>query len=172
MQKDIIKLFVNYNKSVNQTMNGVIKTLSPAEWEKPLGGFFSSVRGLCSHIYICDFNWLNRFKSLRTFTALSDPFFDKTYSFKEILFEDMGEYLTKRPDLDNRMIAFADELTNADLDSVLSYNDSSGKLYERNFGGTVLQFLNHETHHRGMISLCLEMLGKENDFSSLAQVLR
>jgi uncharacterized damage-inducible protein DinB len=26
---------------------------------------------------------------------------------------------------------------------------------------------NHQTHHRGMISLYLDMLGKENDFSSL-----
>ena len=171
MQKDIIKLFVNYNKSANEAMNGVIKTLSKAEWEKPLGGYFPSVRSLCSHIYIGDYNWLRRFKSSRSFTVLNDSFFDKDYSFQETLFEDMGEYLARRPDLDNRMIAFADELTAADLGSVLSYTDSHGKNFERNFGGCVLHFLNHETHHRGMISLCLEMLGRENDFNSLAQVL-
>jgi uncharacterized damage-inducible protein DinB len=31
-----------------------------------------------------------------------------------------------------------------------------------------LNLFNHETHHRGMISLYLEMLGRENDFNSIA----
>ena len=171
MQKEIITLFVNYNKSVNEAMNGVIKTLSQAEWDKALGGFFPSVRSLCSHIYICDFNWLKRFKAVRSFATLEDPFFGKSYSFQETIFEDMAEYLAKRPDMDSRMIAFANELTDADMTSVFKYTDSHGKLHERNFGGSVLQFLNHETHHRGMISVFLEMLGRENDFSSLARVL-
>ena len=42
MQKEIITLFAKYNKSVNEAMNGIIKTLSPEEWEKPLGSFFPS----------------------------------------------------------------------------------------------------------------------------------
>jgi uncharacterized damage-inducible protein DinB len=172
MQKEVISLFVHYNESVNGAMNNIIKTLSPEEWNKPLGGFFPSVRSLCSHIYICDFNWLKRFKNVRQFTSLDDSFFDNSYSFKETLFEDMGEYLAKRPDMDSRMTAFADELTDADMVSVLTYTDSTGQSHKRNFGGTMLQFLNHETHHRGMISLYLEMLGRENDFSSLAQVLK
>ncbi len=153
-------------------MDGIIKTLSPEEWNKPLGGFFPSVRSLCSHIYICDFNWLKRFKNVRQFTSLEDSFFDKNYSFKETLFEDIGEYLSKRPDMDSRMLSFAEELTDADMAGVFVFTDSAGKSHERNFGGALLQFLNHETHHRGMISLYLEMLGRENDFSSLAQVLK
>jgi len=172
MQKEVISLFVHYNKSVNGAMNGIIKTLSPEEWNKPLGGFFPSVRSLCSHIYICDFNWLKRFKNARSFASLKDSFFDKNYSFKETIFEDMEEYLAKRPDMDSRMLAFADELTDADMVSVFAFTDSEGKSHERNLGGALLQFLNHETHHRGMISLYLEMLGRENDFSSLAQVLK
>ena len=171
MQKDVITLFAKYNKSVNEAMNGIIKTLSKAEWGKPLGGFFPSVRSLCSHIYICDFNWLRRFKNIRVFAVLNDPFFDSAYSFRDTLFEDMGEYFEKRPDLDKRIIAFAEELNDAELGGVLEYTDSEGKLYKRNFGGCVLHFFNHGTHHRGMISLYLEMLGRENDFNSLSRIL-
>jgi uncharacterized damage-inducible protein DinB len=172
MNKEIIKLFAKYNKSVNEKMNAIIKTLSPEEWEKPLGGYFSSVRGMCSHLYISDFNWLKRFKNFRTFAALNDPFFDReNYAFKDVLFENKDEYFVKRPDLDNRLLAFTAEITGADIEGILKYTDSHGVTYERNFGGCVLQFLNHETHHRGMISVYLEMLGRENDFSSLAQVL-
>ena len=171
MQKETIALMMKYNKAANENMNGVIKTLSQTEWEKPLGGYFPSIRSLCSHIYVCDFNYLRRFKNFRMFSVLKDPFFDNEYSFKDTLFEDMGEYLAKRPDLDSRMSAFADEVTDADLGGILKYTDPRGNPVERNFGGIALHFLNHGTHHRGMISVYLEILGKENDFNSLARVL-
>jgi len=172
MQKDIFVLFAKYNKVVNQKMNEAIKTLSKEEWDKNLGGFFKSVRGLCSHLYICDFNWLKRYSRLREFNVFKEAFFAREpYSFKEILFADMDEYLTNRPLLDEKIIAFMNEVNDKDLDALLKYSDSGGNLYERNFGGLVMQSLNHDTHHRGMISLCLEMLGKENDFSSFGAVL-
>jgi uncharacterized damage-inducible protein DinB len=172
MQKDTIALLTKYNKAANEAMDGFIKTLDGAEWEKNLGGYFSSVRGLCSHLYVCDFNWLKRYSRLRDFALFKDPFFGRDpYPFKEVLFADKAEYLAKRPELDEKWIAFAGEVTDGDLAASLKYADSSGRQYDRNFGGLILHCLNHDTHHRGMISFCLEMLGKDNDFNSLARVL-
>jgi uncharacterized damage-inducible protein DinB len=172
MQKDIFVLFAKYNKIVNQKMNEVIKTLSKEEWEKSLGGYFNSVRGLCSHLYICDFNWLKRYSRLRDFDVFKEDFFARElYSFKEILFANMDEYLTSRPILDEKIIAFINEVSDKDLNSLLKYTDSEGTAYERSFGGLVMQSLNHDSCHRGMISVYLEMLGRENDFSSFGAVL-
>ena len=172
MQKDILALFAKYNKTVNQKMNEVIKTLSKEEWDKDMGGFFKSVRGLCSHLYICDFNWLKRFSHLREFDVFKEAFFTREpYSFKEILFADIDEYLTSRPLLDERIIGFVNEVNEKDLSSILNYADSEGNTYERNFGGLIMHSLNHDTHHRGMISLFLEMLGRENDFASFNAIL-
>jgi uncharacterized damage-inducible protein DinB len=172
MQKDIFVLFAKYNKTANQKMNEVIKTISKEEWEKNLGGYFSSVRGLCSHLYICDFNWLKRYSRFRDFAVFKEAFFAREpYSFKEVLFADKDEYLTNRPLLDDKITAFINEIEDKDLNSLLKYTDSSGTAYEKSFGGLVMQSLNHDTHHRGMISLCLEMLGRENDFSSFGTAL-
>ena len=172
MDKNFLTLFARYNKTVNEKMNGLIKTLSREEWEKELGGYFKSVRELCSHIYICDFNWLKRFSKLQDFQTFREGFFSREpYSFKEELFRDMGEYLTKRPELDEKIIAFTTEISDADINSLLKYIDSHGNPYELNFGGLVMHSFNHDTHHRGMISLYLEMLGRENDFGSLSTVL-
>jgi len=172
MQKEVIKVFADYNKSVNETMNGIIKTLSKAEWDKNMGGYFPSVRSLCSHIYISDINWLKRLKGFRTFSALNNPLLDASYSHKDILFEDMADYLAKRPTLDNCISAFVSEVSDADMNGILKFTDPHGKVLEQNFGGCVLRFLTHEIHHRGGISIYLDMLGKDNDFSSLAQVLK
>jgi len=172
MQKDIFVFFAKYNQVVNQKMDEVIKTLSKEEWEKNLGGYFNSVRGLCSHLYICDFNWLKRYSHFRDFDVFKETFFAREpYSFKEILFAEKDEYLKNRPILDEKIITFINEVNEKDLNSPLKYTDSAGNLYERSFGGLVMQSLNHDTHHRGMISLCLEMLGRENDFSSFGVVL-
>jgi uncharacterized damage-inducible protein DinB len=172
MQKDTLVLLAKYNKTANEKMDAVIKTLSPEEWDKPVGGFFKSLRGCCSHIYICDFNYLKRFSNLRDFAVFKESFFNRDpYPFSETLFADMGEYLTKRPELDAKLSAFADELKDEDLSAILKYTDPRGNLIQRNFGGLVMHNFNHDTHHRGMLSLYLEMLGKENDFNSLAAVL-
>ena len=172
MHKDIFVLFAKYNKAVNQKMNEVIKTLSKEEWNKNLGGFFNSVRGLCSHLYICDFNWLKRYSRLRDFNIFKEVFFAREpYSFKETLFADLDEYITGRPILDEKIIAFINEVNEDDLNSFLKYTDSEGTAYERNFGSLIMHSLNHDSFHRGMISLYLEMLGRENDFGSFVDIL-
>jgi len=173
MQKDHLILWAKYNNAVNEKMDAVIKTLSPEQWDKNLGGFFKSVRGLCSHLYICDFNWLKRFSKLRDFAVFRETLFSREpYSFSEILFEDMGEYLAKRPVLNEKMTAFVNETTDEDLDKILKYTDSRGTAYERNFGGLIITCFNHDTHHRGMISLYLEMMGCENDFAGFGIALK
>jgi uncharacterized damage-inducible protein DinB len=173
MQKDTLVLWTMYNKTVNEKMNETIKTLSPNEWDKPLGGYFKSVRGLCSHLYICDFNWLKRLSKLRDFSVFKEVFFNREpYPFSEVLFEDMKKYLAERPVLDEKISAFADEIKDGDLDAPLKYSDSKGNVFEKNFGGLFMQSLVHDCHHRGMISLCLELLGKANDFGSFGAVLK
>ena len=166
MQKETFTSIAGYNRIVNRKMDAIIKTLSRDEWARDLGGYFHSVRGLCSHLYICDFNWLKRFSRRREFIVFKEGFFSREpYSFKEVLFDDMAEYLSERPVLDEKIIAFTEELTGDDLNVSWKYTDSRGNPIERNFGHLVMQSLNHDTHHRGMISLYLELLGRENDFS-------
>jgi uncharacterized damage-inducible protein DinB len=173
MDKETITLFVRYNQVANQAMDEIIGTLNPAEWNKNLGGYFESVHGLCSHLYICDFNWLKRYSQFRSFEVLGETFFShKPYSYDEVLFDDMTEYLTRRPELDNWFIRFVDELTDSDLAGIFKYTASNGTTREWSLGNLVMQCLNHDTFSRGMISLYLEMLEKENDFGSLMRVLK
>jgi uncharacterized damage-inducible protein DinB len=53
-----IKLFARYNERTNIEMNKIISELSHAQWEKQFNGYFNSIKSMCNHIYICDFNWL------------------------------------------------------------------------------------------------------------------
>ena len=173
MWKDMFIVWAKYNKAANEKMDSIIKTLSPQEWEKDLGGYFKSIRGLCSHLYTSDFNWLKRFSGIRDFAVFKDPLFDREpyNNFSDILFKDMGEYLAARPVMDGKITALADEITEGDMNAIIKYSDFHGNSYGQKFWGLFMHTLNHATHHRGTISLCLELLGKENDYSSLRLVL-
>jgi uncharacterized damage-inducible protein DinB len=171
MNKETIILLAKYNQIVNQKMNAVIQTLNDEEWNRDLGGYFKSIRGTASHIYITDFTYLKRFGNLREFTVLSDPLFNEKYTFKDLLFPSKDEYLAKQPVLDNLICSIINEITEDDLKQQLTYSDSAGKKIEFIFPAAIMQLFNHATHHRGAISLYLELLGKDNDYSSFFAAL-
>ncbi|MDR3167701.1 MAG: DinB family protein [Treponema sp.] len=165
MDKNAFELFVEYNQRVNRQMNDIIKTLSEDEWNKQFPGYFKSIHELCSHIFIWDYTWLYRFKGLNNFKSLCDTYFNKKYDFAETLFKNIDEYLIKRPELDDIFVNFAHEISPDDLDREVKWEDRKGVEASQKFKIMLTHLLTHETHHRGMISLYLELLGKENDYS-------
>jgi uncharacterized damage-inducible protein DinB len=167
MDKYNFELMAKYNKEVNRNMNDIIKNLSEEQWDKQFPGFWKSIHGLCSHIFGGDYRWLNRFKSIVNLQSLPGTFFNKEYGFEEIIFENINEYIKERIEMDNIIIDFVNELTKNDLDKTLKFSNSKGIPSEKSIGVCLMHLFNHETHHRGMISLYLEMLGKENDYSNL-----
>jgi uncharacterized damage-inducible protein DinB len=110
---------------------------------------------------------LNALKSIHDFRSLGDEYFNKKYTYQETLFENIAEYLTKREKLDSLFIDFIHEITESDLNKKMKWTSGKGIVFEKKIEVYLLHIFNHETHHRGMISLYLEMLGKANDFSGL-----
>jgi uncharacterized damage-inducible protein DinB len=145
----------------------LIKTLSEEEWSKQFSGYFKSVHELCSHIFISDYKVIRRFKAIKNYKSLGDAYFNKEYKPGEILFKNIDEYLTKRPELDNIFINFINEITTADLDKEVKWKDAKGVEIKKKVEIMLMHLFAHEIHHRGMISLYLELIGKENDYSKL-----
>ena len=166
MPKNTFKILANYNKITNELMNNIIKEMPEEEWNKIFSGYFKTIHELCSHIYICDFNWLKRFKLLRNFAIHDKSIFEKNYNFSEIIFNNINEYILMRKELDEILIEFVNELKEDDFDKILKFTDSKGIKNERKMEPLVTHVFNHQAHHRGMISLYMEMLGIENDYSS------
>jgi|WetSurMetagenome_2_1015567.scaffolds.fasta_scaffold86078_2 uncharacterized damage-inducible protein DinB len=171
MTPDTFKLLAKYNSHTNTEMNKLISQLTITEWEKEFNGFYRNIKALCTHIYIADCNWLKRFALLRSFRYLDDPTLAVSYSWDSNIFESINEYLNKRMELDQIIISLADEITQEDLNRFIKYKNWKGEFEEHNIGGILLHMFNHQTHHRGMISLYLEFVGKENDYSGLVKLV-
>lgn len=166
-----IKLFEEYNADTNVKMGKIISGLTTEQWGKEFHGYFRSIKSLCNHIYICDFNWLQRFSNLRPFKYAQQEFFVQTMRFDVTVLDGIDDYFEKRERLDGDINTFINEIDSADLGMKLTYQDSRGTEYQKSFGGLILHMFNHETHHRGMISIYLENMGIDNDYSNLAGIL-
>ena len=166
-----LKIFAEYNRKTNSDMNAIIEELQAPQWSQEFKGYFNSIKSLCNHIYIADFNWLKRFSKLRKFSYIDNALFNQELSYGSVVFETVEEYLDKRKVLDAQLIEFVNGIAQDDLDKYLEYTDSHGKVHRRLFGGLVLHCFNHQTHHRGMISIYLENMGISNDYSNLVNMV-
>ncbi|AEF86353.1 putative DinB family protein [Treponema primitia ZAS-2] len=167
MDKKYFELLGNYNKGANEKMNTIIKTLSEEEWDKAFAGYYKSIHELCSHLFIGDYNWLTRFRSAKNFKSLKDEYFTKNYSPKEAVFKTIDEYINMRMELDKIIIDLINEIAIEDIKLLLKWTNAKKTTFEKSIGTCLIHLSNHETHHRAMISLYLDMLGKENDYSNL-----
>ena len=160
--------YAKNNKVTNEAMNNVIAGISDEDWKKEFSGYYKSIYDLCSHIYSTDFNWFKRFVQACDFDISNKDFFVRDFCpervFTKEFFRNISEYILKRKELDDIIIEFIKNLTENDLKKMLIIPDTDEKVFELEMGPTIYYMFNHETHHRGMISLYLDMLGKENDY--------
>ncbi|HUX36266.1 MAG TPA: DinB family protein [Rectinemataceae bacterium] len=165
------KLLSSYNQYANGRMNAILEKLDDSQWTREFSGYFKSIKTLCNHLYIADFVWLRRFSGLRRSAYMDDKLLSEDINFGMDALEDPIDYVSKRKRLDGLIVRFVDGIGPQDLESTLAYKDSGGHDHRKSFGALVLHMFNHETHHRGMISLYLENLGIENDFNSLSEMI-
>jgi len=167
MDVTTVKLLARYNSETNLKMNEKISVLNEKSWEARFPGYYPSIRAVCNHLYIADFNWLKRTSGLRIFEYGNHDVFKESLSLSSEAFATTHEYIKKRNVLDCLFLAMAKEVTDEDFERSLRYKNFKGEEQEKNFGNLLLHVFNHQTHHRGMISLYLEMIGIQNDFSNL-----
>ena len=167
MTSDTVKLLARYNRHANVEMGRICAGLSDEEWNRGLGGYYPSIRSLCAHVFQSDLAWLRRFATLRPFGYAQHPMLQRTLTWGELLFPTFADYQRDRQVLDDLLAQFADEVSDDDFSKRLRYKNWQGVDQDRAFGGLIMHVFNHQTHHRGMVSLYLDMLGKQNDFSNI-----
>jgi uncharacterized damage-inducible protein DinB len=160
--------YAKNNKTTNELMNNVIEKISEEEWKKEFNGYYNSIYELCSHIYSADYNWFKRFIETCDVDISNKDFFGNDFIperiFTKGIFKNKNEYILMRKELDSIIIELIKKLSENDLEKILRINDSDGNVFELKMGSMIFYMFNHQIHHRGMISLYLDMLGRENDF--------
>jgi len=155
------ELMADYNKWMNERIYESASQLDSSALAENRGAFFNSIMGTLNHILVGDTIWLKRFsshpeqfKSLEYVRCLNMP-----KALNAILFDDLEVLTSARKKMDLVIQEFTYELSDDVVSSLLSYSNTKGEAYTKNFGHLIQHFFNHQTHHRGQISTLLNQIG-------------
>jgi len=132
--------------------------------------YYPSIFETLLHIFIGDLNWLKRFRGgLKESKALSNS---KLISLEEKNlrkeFESNYKKLFQyRKQVDDVIVQFVNEMDENKLNLAIRYKNYKGEDVEKELWKTLLHWFNHQTHHRGQVSVLLDLIGIDHDYSSL-----
>jgi uncharacterized damage-inducible protein DinB len=167
--KELFQLLSKYNAQTNAEMMGILGKLTAEQIAADVRSFFGSVLGLLNHILVVDVMWLKRF--CKQFPEL-DTIKPKLPEFqmkglKEIIWPSLAVLKPIRSGVDEAIQQAFELLTEKQYDSVMEYKSWDGKDMRKTAWLVFLHFFNHQTHHRGQISLILDQLAIDNDYSGI-----
>lgn len=155
--KKNFELMAKYNQWMNQNLYRSALQLSNEKLNKNQGAFFGSITGTFNHIVVADIIWLKRFanhpskyKALEFINTIETP-----NSLNKMINENLQELKVLREKLDNAIVSFTLEIKEEELESSLSYTDTKGNMFTKDFSFVLQHFFNHQTHHRGQITTLL-----------------
>lgn len=168
--RNIFKTLAMYNRSVNQSMMDLLGGMTDEQVKADMKAFFHSIFETFMHTLNTDLVWLRRFEVIypdlkclkgNAFLALEDRQIRKNAegSFRN-LFE-------TRKHIDALIEEFIHEINDQDFIRAIQYTNIRGEHMEKLLWQALLHWFLHQTHHRGNISVMLDMLGVSNDYSSL-----
>lgn len=140
----------HYNQWMNEKIYACCKQLTEQELKLDRGAFFKSLYGTLSHLYVIDEAWLQRFNG--------EPVTMKTT--RDIPIENFAELKAARVAMDAKILAWAEQITPEFSEHILKiFSISYQKHMRLPMQVAVLQFFNHQTHHRGQITTLLMQMG-------------
>ena len=155
------QLMADYNHWMNENLYGAASALTPADLAEDRGAFFGSLLGTFNHLMVADTIWLqrfahhpNRFPALQSLLQIPTP-----HSLDEMLYEDFKALRQARRHMDTTILAFVNETIESDFEKMLVYKSTKGDSFKKPFGPLLLHFFNHQTHHRGQITVLLNQQG-------------
>jgi len=166
-------LLAEYNEWMNAKLYAAAAALTPQQLHQDRGAFFGSIMGTLNHIVAGDTIWLRRFATHPAHFAALQPLLDWPVpnALTAIYSDELAVLGAHRQRLDAAIRALLASIADADLDHVLHYANTKGVVSDKRFGGLLLHFFNHQTHHRGQASTLLSQAGVDIGVTDLLMLV-
>jgi uncharacterized damage-inducible protein DinB len=170
---DHVRLMAEYNQWMNEKIYQAATELSLEQLSENKGAFFGSIMGTLNHIAVADIFWLKRFalallehKELDSIRQLPLP-----EALDSVLFAGLSELKAIRKMLDESLSAFANSVSEIELNSDISFKNTKGVVATKNLFSLLMHVFNHQTHHRGQVTTLFSQLGVDVGVTDLAAII-
>jgi len=166
-------LLAQYNQLMNQRQYEASTKLSGAELCNNKGAFFKSVLGTLNHILLGDIVWLQRFathpSSQEALSYIST--LEKPKALDAMLFMDFDKLRKEREKIDQTIIEWVKQLSDADLIDCISYTNMAGDIFTKPFSSLINHLFLHQVHHRGQVTTLLSQYGVDFGETDLIEII-
>jgi uncharacterized damage-inducible protein DinB len=155
------ELMADYNQWMNTRLYAAAANLDPSDLRADRGALFGSILATLAHIFAADARWMKRFAA--AFPALLSLDHVRAMPLPELVrgvtFPDFAALRADRAALDDAIVSFTREATEALYEQPLRYTNSAGKSFVKPAGLVLRHVFNHQTHHRGQATTLFSQLG-------------
>ena len=140
-----------YNAWATARLLDAVRAVEEADYRRDVGLFFKSIHGTLNHLLVADWLWLSR--------MTGEPC--AVISLDQELYADFDELKRARVAADDRIDRLVATLTPVRLAEFIAYRRLSGNRAEivQPLSLALMQFFNHQTHHRGQVGTLLMQCG-------------
>ena len=155
---EAFRTFSRYNRWMNENLYAACETVPDDLRKKDMGAFFRSVHVTLNHLLLADRIWMGRFTG-RPFSARS---------LDQDLYADFPALRAERETTDRDIEEWAASLTEETVAGSLTFRTMAGdREFTLPLRHCLLHFFNHQTHHRGQLTVLLDQLGCEYGVTDL-----
>ena len=156
-----VRMMARYNSWQTDQLMPVLLDMSKAALTEDRGAFFGSILGTANHLLCGDMLWLSRL----------DPSMEPPYEAMAKwpkLHKDARSWAADRHRIDGKIRSWAENLRELDLTGELTCEPADGSApYRLPVTRAVVQFFNHQTHHRGQLHAMLTAAGENAPVSDI-----
>ena len=129
--------------------------------------------GILNHLIVADTLWLHRITQRPAQVASLNEIrlLPKPGVLDQVLVTELGDWHARRDMLEQVIESLMKEINSADLESILFYTSTEGMGANMHLKNILLQFFNHQTHHRGQISTSLFQAGVDVGVTDLPSMV-
>ncbi len=167
--KEQVQLLAEYNRRTNEEMEQVLRGVPAEALARDLGSYYHSIMGILGHVALSDVNWLRRFAAQFPALGFITPGLPEAEirSMSDAGSVGLAGFTGLRATLDRLLAKTYETFREEELSAVLHFTDAKGVTQSKVIWLVALHHFNHATHHRGQVSVMLDQLKIDNDYSGL-----
>jgi len=167
--KEIFVAYGRYNRKANAAAFGAVAAMDADQLKHPIKAYYPTIVATMGHALKSDIKWLNRLSRFRASPVPKDaaaPYLSGDAIDPGKVAAALGGFVALRSRVDDAIVAVVEAIPEEAFAAPFEIEWGKGTI-ERVLWQLLMQWFNHQTHHRGQASIQLDELGIENDFSGV-----